>query len=70
MNCDRTKEEIGYLKMVVTLAYATLVSLLSWFFNNINFSSLRFHVAIVALFILLAIITMLNISTYKLIKTL
>lgn len=70
MNCDRTKEEIRYLKMVATLAYATLVSLLSWFFNNINFSSLRFQVAIVALFILLAIITMLNISTYKLIKTL
>lgn len=70
MNCDRTKEEIGHLKMVVTLLYATFIPLLSWVFNNVDFASLRFKVAILALFILLAIIAILNISTYKLIKTL
>jgi|GEM_PF-6577873 len=70
MNCDRTKEEIGYLKMFTTLMYATLVSLASWTVNNINFTMATFWISILALLILLAIIVILNISTYKLIKTL
>lgn len=70
MNCDRTKEEIGYLKMFITLMYATLVSLASWTVNNINFTTATFWISILVLLILLAIIVILNISTYKLIKTL
>ena len=70
MNCDRTKEEIGYLKMVVTLAYATLVLLASWTVDNINFTMATFWISILVLLILLAIIVIPNISTYKLIKTL
>ena len=70
MNCDRTNEEIGYLKMFTTLMYATLVSLASWTVNNINFTMATFWISILVLLILLAIIVILNISTYKLIKTL
>ena len=67
MNCDKTKEEIGYLKMFTTLMYATLVSLALW---TVNFTMATFWISILALLILLAIIVILNISTYKLIKTL
>lgn len=50
LNKERLKEEIGLLKLLVTISSAVAISLTSWVFNNFDeFISLRFSIVFITM---------------------
>ena len=57
MTKDRLKEEIGWFKLLVTIASAIFTSIASWFWNNYQTASVPIAVIVVGALVIFATIT-------------